>query len=128
MGVLAYSPLAQGLLTGKYHCVADCPPGLSRSRYFDQSRSSMSRHGESGCEKELFEALDGLRAIAEKQQMTMAQLSLTWLRQKAPTSIVGEREWGESQIFGASKPEHVMQNAECVNYHLEDAVMREVGC
>ena len=59
MGVLAYSPLAQGLLTGKYHCVADCPPGLSRSRYFDQSRSSMSRHGESGCEKELFEALDG---------------------------------------------------------------------
>lgn len=88
MGVLAYSPLAQGLLTGKYHCVADCPPGLSRSRYFDQSRSSMSRHGESGCEKELFEALDGLRAIAEKQQMTMAQLSLAWLRQKAPTSIV----------------------------------------
>lgn len=33
----------------------------------------------------------------------------------------------ESQIFGASKPEHVTQNAECVNYHLEDAVMREVG-
>lgn len=95
MGVLAYSPLAQGLLTGKYHCVADCPPGLSRSRYFDQSRSPLSRHGESGCEKELFAALDGLRGIAEKQNMTMAQLSLAWLRQKAPTSIVGAK--GETE-------------------------------
>lgn len=86
--MLAYSPLAQGLLTGKYHCVEDCPPGLSRSRYFNQHRSSFSRHGENGCEKELFEALDGLRKIAERNQMTMSQLSLAWLRQKAPTSIV----------------------------------------
>ena len=88
MGVLAYSPLAQGLLTGKYHCVEDCPPGLSRSRYFDQSRSCYSRHGESGCEKELFEALEGLERIATRNQMTMSQLSLAWLRQRAPTCIV----------------------------------------
>ena len=66
----------------------DCPAGLSRSRYFDQSRSPLSRHGESGCEKELFAALGGLRAIAEKNQMTMSQLSLAWLHQKGPTSIV----------------------------------------
>ena len=88
MGVLAYSPLAQGLLTGKYHCVEDCPPGLSRSRYFNQSRSSYSRHGENGCETELFNALEGLEKIATRNQMTLSQLSLAWLRQKAPTSIV----------------------------------------
>ena len=66
----------------------DCPPGLSRSRYFDASRSELSRHGEAGCEKELFATLSGLRRIAEERQMTMSQLALAWLRQKAPTSIV----------------------------------------
>ncbi|KAK8818499.1 hypothetical protein WA577_003802, partial [Blastocystis sp. JDR] len=116
IAVLAYSPLAQGLLTGKYTCVADCPPGLSRSRYFDQSRSPFSRHGEAGCEQQLFETLAALKRIAEAQQMTLAQLSLAWLRQKAPTTI----------IFGASKPEHVFTNAECVQYHLDEAVMREI--
>lgn len=30
------------------------------------------------------------------------------------------------KIFGASKPEHVLSNAECINFHLDDAVMREV--
>ena len=90
--MLAYSPLAQGLLTGKYQCVEDCPPGLSRSRFFDKSRSPVSRHGEDGCEKELFEALRGLDTIAARLGMTMSQLSLAWLRQKGPTSIVGKGE------------------------------------
>ena len=29
-------------------------------------------------------------------------------------------------VVGASKPEHVFTNAECVQYHLDEAVMREV--
>ena len=76
--------------------MADCPPGLSRSRYFDQSRSPFSRHGESGCEKELFETLAGLERIAEARQMTLSQLSLAWLRQKAPRSIVWVVRRGEA--------------------------------
>lgn len=79
-----------------YTCVADCPPGLSRSRYFDQSRSPFSRHGEAGCEQQLFETLAALKRIAEAQQMTLAQLSLAWLRQKAPTTIVVAGRRGEA--------------------------------
>ena len=90
--MLAYSPLAQGLLTGKYQRVEDCPPGLSRSRFFDKSRSPSSRHGEDGCEKELFAALRGLEKIAARLGMTMSQLSLAWLRQKGPASIVGKKK------------------------------------
>ena len=51
---------------------------------------------EAGCEQQLFETLAALKRIAEAQQMTMAQLSLAWLRQKAPTTIVVAGRRGEA--------------------------------
>lgn len=38
LGVLAYSPLQQGLLTGKFHSAADIPEGRRRTRLFNSER------------------------------------------------------------------------------------------
>ena len=44
VGVLTYSSLQQGLLTGRYTAVDELRPGLSRTRHFHHSRSDKCRH------------------------------------------------------------------------------------
>lgn len=83
VSILAYSPLAQGLLTGKF----------TRTHHFP-AREFRSQH--KLCMPENYErvqcALDELRPIAERNNMTLTQLALTWLIMQPQTSaIVGAR-------------------------------------
>lgn len=77
IGVLAYMPLMQGLLTGKYASADEMPAARTRTRHFSGDRPQ-SRHGEPGAEKELFEALDGIRRIAGSLGVSMTELALAW--------------------------------------------------
>ncbi len=77
IGILAYSPLLQGLLTGKFHSADDMPPSRTRTRHFKGTRPD-SRHGGPGVEKELFAALDGIREVSEELGAPMAQVALAW--------------------------------------------------
>lgn len=70
MGV-AYSVLAQGLLTGRYTSYADVPPGLHVTRFYGDGP-----HGEAGCEKEVFDALAKLRPLAEAAGVSLADLAI----------------------------------------------------
>jgi aryl-alcohol dehydrogenase-like predicted oxidoreductase len=101
IGVLAYSPLMHGLLTGKFDSLDDVPTPRARSRHFAGSRP-MARHGEPGAEAELAAALDAVRRIADEHTLTMGQLALAWVAHQPGVASV---------IAGARNPQQAQQNA-----------------
>jgi aryl-alcohol dehydrogenase-like predicted oxidoreductase len=72
ISIIAYSPLAQGLLTGKFHD----DPALIRSR--SGFRKYMGAFRSEGLEKSR-PVIESLRRIASKYEATPAQVSLSWL-------------------------------------------------
>lgn len=118
-GILCYSPLSQGLLTGKYARPEDCPDGLSRSRFFKPGRSPLCRHQDEGCEEELFQAIAKIKEIAaEVKGATMATVSLAWaLAQPGVTAVV----------VGASKPEQITRNTQAASLKLSGDVLERLS-
>ena len=78
VGILCYSPLAQGLLTGKFATPDDVPEGRARSRHFSCERK-LVRHGEPGCEPETFDAIARVRAVCDELGEPMGNVALAWL-------------------------------------------------
>ncbi len=72
IGVLCYSPLMQGLLTGKFKHASDVPDGRARTRHFGPTHPQV-RHTDPGCETETFEAIDQIQRISESIGVPMAQ-------------------------------------------------------
>ena len=96
IGVIPFSPLAQGLLTDKY---LDGIPADSRaataSRFLNRD----------GVTSEKVEVARKLQAIAQERGQTLAQLALAWiLRHDAVAST----------LIGASRPEQVIDCAKCL--------------
>jgi len=115
--ILAYSPLAQGLLTGKYTSGDQIREGISRSRFFHHSRSTKARHKENGCEKELFESLAKIAEISKRVGHSMTEVALAWaLAQKGVAGLV----------CGFSSPEQVVENVKGAFCHLPAEVIREL--
>ena len=79
-GIICYSPLAQGLLTGRFNHPDEVPDGISRSRLFSSERSSLSIHKDPGCENLLFSTINKLRTLSKENNITMAVMSLGWLK------------------------------------------------
>ena len=96
VGIICYSPLAQGMLTGRYSSADEVPAGLSRSRHFSSERE-LAIHGEGGAEDATFEAISRVVEIAEGAGEHPATISLAWLlEQEGVTSLlVGARDTGE---------------------------------
>jgi aryl-alcohol dehydrogenase-like predicted oxidoreductase len=93
---ICWSPLAQGVLTGKYR-PGQPPPADSRA-----ASSAMSNFIGRFMSDETLEATQRLKSIAEQAGLSMAQLALAWvLRQENVASA----------IIGASRPEQVHDNA-----------------
>ena len=93
---IVWSPLAQGVLTGKYR------PGQAPPRDSRASSESMSGFMDRLLDDRVLGAVGGLEPIAEGAGLTMAQLALAWvLRQENVASA----------IVGASRPEQVHANA-----------------
>ncbi|WP_116652241.1 aldo/keto reductase [Pelagibacterium sediminicola] len=84
IGVIAFSPLTQGVLSGKYGA------GVAANTRAENPRGSMR---ESHTEPRVLEAVERLRPIAEARGQSMVQLALSWvLRRKEMTSaLVGVR-------------------------------------
>jgi len=78
VGVLCYSPLLLGLLTGKFTAADQVPPSRARTRHFSSTRPH-TRHGEPGCEAATFEAIERIRQISRELGRTMADVALAWL-------------------------------------------------
>jgi len=107
--ILAYSPMAQGLLTGKYKTLEDAlkNQGLCRSRLFHKSRSSQTRHDEEGAEEELFQAINSLLEVTKKynentkSEASPSQVALAWALSQGGISCV---------LIGASQPHQIKDN------------------
>ena len=105
IGVFAYSPLMQGLLTGQWTSVDQVPTYRARTRHFDGSRPK-SRHGEKGHEALLFQTLEALRAISADAGIPLLDLSIAYplAACDAVTTV----------IVGATKTSQLEANANAV--------------
>lgn len=117
ISILPYSPLAQGLLTGKFASPEDVPEGRARTRLYSSERP-LVRHGEPGYEKETFTVLDNLRKICDAVGKPMAQIALAWLLEQPGVTSV---------LAGARSPEQVKQNAQAAELFLSDDIIQELN-
>ncbi len=108
IGILCYSPLAQGLLTGKFRNADEVPEGRARSRHFSKTRPE-ARHSENGCEQETFEAIGKFLQICEEMGKPTHEVALAWLlHQPVVTSV----------LAGARSPEQLHKNIKSVELKL----------
>src|SRR3954453_10064165 len=97
IGQIVWSPLAQGVLTGKYQPGEATPRG-SRAGHPDPQTSQFVRLF---MRDDILEAVQQLTAIAEDLGITTAQLALAWVLRQPNVA---------SAIIGASRPEQVDDN------------------
>lgn len=113
IGVLAYSPLQQGLLTGKFRNADEVPASRARSRHFRADRPE-SRHQDPGCEAETFAAIAAIAEVAGELGLPMGRLALAWvLARKGVTGV----------IVGARNPQQVTENLQALELSLDTAVV-----
>jgi aryl-alcohol dehydrogenase-like predicted oxidoreductase len=106
VGILAYIPLMQGILTGKYKTIDDIPELLRRTRHFDSAKNPKSRHGENGFEAGTFKAVDDIRSLAETTGFSMTDLAVGWvISNTAITSaLMGARNLKQlEEIIGSAE-------------------------
>jgi aryl-alcohol dehydrogenase-like predicted oxidoreductase len=93
---IVWSPLAQGVLTGKYR------PGEPAPTDSRAASESMGGFIDRLLAPPVLEAVERLRPVAERASLTMAQLALAWVLRQDNVA---------SAIVGASRPEQVHANA-----------------
>jgi 1-deoxyxylulose-5-phosphate synthase len=93
---IVWSPLGQGILTGKYR-PGEPPPGDSRAAH-ERMNYFMDRAGD----QELLQRVQHLRPVAEELGLSTAQLALAWVLREDNVA---------SAIVGATRPEQVEDNA-----------------
>lgn len=101
VGVLAYTPLMAGLLTGKYTDADSVPEGRQRTKHFNHTRTDRCYHGGPGAEEETFQTLSKLQNVCDSVGVSMVDASIGWLLAQ-PTV--------KSLIVGATTPEQVVEN------------------
>jgi aryl-alcohol dehydrogenase-like predicted oxidoreductase len=105
---VVYSPLAQGVLSGKY------APGEAAS---DGTRASARSEWMEYFEDDVLERVQRLGPIADGLGITTAQLALAWILRESNIA---------SAIVGASRPEQLRDNAAASDVDLDEATMRAV--
>jgi len=109
VGVMVYSPLARGVLSGKYKNLNDVP---TESRVARGERLIKNYFSERN-----FLLVDHYRTLAEKNEISLSQFAMSWvLNQPAVTSA----------IIGASKPYHVTEAAAVSNFKMSSQLLREI--
>ena len=101
--VWAYSPLQQGLLTGKYASLHDFPEGRKRTRHFS-SEHEAAMHGEQGMEAETQAALTAFLKLSEETGIPPMKLGLSYIMSHPfiDTVLVGARTVSQLEELVAS--------------------------
>jgi aryl-alcohol dehydrogenase-like predicted oxidoreductase len=108
---IVWSPIAQGVLTGKY-LPGQPPPAGSRAT--DENGSNfISRM----LNDELLAKVQQLKPIAEEVGLTMAQLAVAWVLQNPNVA---------SAIIGATRPEQVAENVKAAGVKLDAEVLKKI--
>ena len=113
IGQVVFSPIAQGVLTGKYK-VGKRPPVGSRATDRKNGANMISRW----MRPEVLNTVEHLRPIAQEAGLTMAQLAVAWVLQNPNVS---------SAIMGATKPAQVKENAKASGVKLSPEVMQGIN-
>jgi aryl-alcohol dehydrogenase-like predicted oxidoreductase len=108
---VVWSPLAQGVLTGKYR-PGEAPPEDSRA-----TSREMNRFIDQWLTDELLEAVQRLRPVADEAGLTMSQLALAWVLRQDDVAAA---------IIGASRPEQVHENAAAAGVTLGDDTLAAI--
>jgi aryl-alcohol dehydrogenase-like predicted oxidoreductase len=108
---IVWSPLGQGVLTGKYR-PGEPPPADSRA-----ASESMSGFIDRLVAEPVLEAVQRLEPIAQEAGLTMAQMALAWVLRQDNVA---------SAIVGASRPEQVRANASASGVVLSDDTLAAI--
>jgi aryl-alcohol dehydrogenase-like predicted oxidoreductase len=112
IGQIVFSPIAQGVLTGKYRPGAEPPAG---SRATDERGSTfVARY----LRDEVLERVQQLKPLAEEAGLSLAQLAVAWVLQNDNVSAA---------IIGASRPEQVSENAVAAGVELDGELVAKMN-
>jgi voltage-dependent potassium channel beta subunit len=106
MGFTVWSPLAQGLLTGKYN---DGIPEDSRGAKSEMMKNILT--------DEYLSKVRKLGEIASSQDITTSQLALSWILRRPEISAA---------IVGATKPEHVVESVGASDVELSSDILEQI--
>jgi voltage-dependent potassium channel beta subunit len=110
LGNVVWSPIAQGVLTGKYRSPGEAPAG---SRAASEAGGFMGRY----LDEDVIRAVAEFRRIAEQAGVTPAQLAVAWCLRRPEVS---------SAIVGATRLEHVEENAAAAELDLGADVLAAI--
>jgi 1-deoxyxylulose-5-phosphate synthase len=108
---IVWSPLAQGVLTGKYK-PGEAPPEGSRA-----TNDAMNFFMDRAKDDRVLERVQGLQPIADELGITMAQLALAWVLREPNVA---------SAIVGASRPQQVEDNAAASGIELGEEILKRI--
>ncbi|WP_438350577.1 aldo/keto reductase [Paenibacillus sp. FA6] len=109
VGVIVYSPLGRGILSGKYK-VGEIPPIGSRLAAGEKRLEDL-------LQKNAIELADAIRPLAEQRGLTSAQYALSWVLSRPGIT---------SAILGASKPDHITEAAKSWHERLNEVELTKV--
>jgi len=109
-GVIAYSPMGRGLLTGRFNHerLAGLAPDDHRRRVPDFQEPQFSA---------TLELVEGLRKIAERHGRTVAQLAVSWVLRRPEVTAA---------IVGARRPGQIAETAPAANWNLSKEDIEEI--
>lgn len=108
VGLLAYSPLGFGMLTGKYH--TETPPSDGRITVF----KNYNRYSSEQCR----DATGQYIAIAKKYGVSMTHLAL---------AFINTRPFTTANIIGATKMSQLKENIESINIKISKEMLKEIN-
>jgi len=109
LGQVVWSPIAQGVLTGKYRVGAE-PPAGSRATDEKGGANFVGRW----LRDDVLERVQLLRPLADQQGLSLAQLAVAWVLQNPNVSAA---------IIGASRPEQVTENVKAAGVKLDPELL-----
>ncbi len=112
IGQIVWSPIAQGVLTGKY-APGQAPPEGSRATDDKGGADMISRW----LRDDVLERVQRLKPIADEAGLSMAQLAVAWVLQNPNVSAA---------IIGASRPEQVTDNAQASGVVLDESTLKAI--
>jgi aryl-alcohol dehydrogenase-like predicted oxidoreductase len=112
VGQIVWSPIAQGVLTGKYKPGQPYPEG-SRATDDKGGANMISRF----MNDDVLGRVQKLQPIADDAGLSMAQLAIAWVLQNSNVSAA---------IIGASRPEQVTENVKAAGVKLEPALLEQI--
>jgi aryl-alcohol dehydrogenase-like predicted oxidoreductase len=112
IGQVVYSPLAQGVLSGKYKPNAPFP---AESRAQDDRQNKFIKKLVEN--PALLEKVQKLHAIAQEHELSASQLAIAWILRRSEVT---------SCILGATRPQQLEENAKASGVKLGEAIIRRV--